>query len=245
MSKLKKLEKMLYNADPSANSTNKDAVVERVILHVGDRTIPQKITCNWMRPAIAAACVCLLLVGFMTTGAAQTVVEYVRDLFVTVEIVAVEDVTGRIGFGQWEFVDDIIEEVERVPIIREKITLEAARNISSFRLPEKLPRGLEFTGAEKDYVGKNLYGIYFQAMNDYNSLSWSVVVNEAMLIVFYTDEENVYKYTVDGIVVYFSELDGLKRYSFIDRGHMHIIMYDGGEEPLTDEEIVEMIGSMR
>jgi len=59
---MNKLKKMLYDADPSANAKNKEAVVKRFISHAEEfESQPKRISYKWMRPAIAVATIAIMV----------------------------------------------------------------------------------------------------------------------------------------------------------------------------------------
>lgn len=239
-----RLKKLLLKADPSANSANKNAVIARFRENVDLTTAPNAGR-NWMRPAVAAACVCLLLVGSVSTGLAQTAIEYVKEIFFTKEAVELVDVKGQIMFDSRENINPRIDS-ESIIVYSDEVSLEEAQNAfyTPFKVPQTLPRGLEFNKVDLMGDHKTVNIRYEDSFSNCMNLAiWKG--GKTSWLQFYTDEETVLKYTVGDIEVYrydeFSEKD--QSFIFTDGDFFYICSFYL-DEPLTDEEFIEMLESM-
>lgn len=244
------LKKMLLKADPSANVTNKDAVLGRFREGV-DLTTAPKAGRNWVRLAVAAACVCLILAGSVSTGLAQIAIEYVKEVFYTKEIVEIEDVSGQISFAKMNDVERSSNEDELIIRESEIVSLEEAKNAfdTPFKVPQVLPRDLSFNRID---LFKEHQLTYVNIKYDDGDFGMNIHITPSknMSVQFFLDEGNTtfYKYTVGDIEIYsysraINEANNYRTYAFVDGDFMYTFSVRFTNE-LTDEEFVEMIESM-
>ena len=257
---MNKLEKMLYEADPSANAPGKCAALAR--LEAVD--IPRR-KAGRLRPALAAACVCLLLAGAVGTGAAQAAFEYIREVFFTKEIVAPEEIEGPFEFiSSAEASARQCGEIESRQVKTVEMSPEEAKAKFStpFMLPEILPEGMYldmikvYADSEYSHDGRNVFVYYSNDNNKYGypmmlfiiaRLDWEYDTLNITEFQWITDEKNITKYiTADGTEVYsfLNREDHQIKISFVKDNFGYTFSLRP-EEPLTDEEIIAMVDSMR